>query len=234
MHAGFFALRGICDVIKPRLHPYPRSSLRSRTTEKLRNVTKPRRVSPPARRKKVQSFSPATCTAEKIPLGSQTCALGAFGVQCVRCSELRSLPQRPQRNGPLWSVCLSPVFTGSYGRAAAVRQSKNSVTSQNPAAEAAGGCSLSKNLVEFRRRSGERKSNHFLRRHVRRRKYFSACKRASCPSPRTASAMQSGRKPLCQKSNTFLTVTKTPLPKQRGLLICGCSAGAQTMRLSRT
>ena len=34
------------------------------------------------------------------------------------------------------------------------------------------------NLVEFRRRSGERKSDHFLRRHVRRRKYRSACKRA--------------------------------------------------------
>ena len=192
MHAGFFALCGICDVIKPRLRPYPRSSLRSQTIKKFRNVTKPRcrssggvqlvqkprRVSPPKRRKKVQSFSSATCAAKKILLGLQTCALGAFGVQCVRCSELRSLPQRPQRNGPLWSVCLSPVFTGSYGRAAAVRQSKNSVTSQNPAAEAAGGCSLSKNLVEFRRRSGERKSNHFLRRHVRRRKYFSACKRA--------------------------------------------------------
>ena len=44
MHAGFFALCGICDVTKPRLRPYPRSSLRSRTTEKLRNVTKPRRV----------------------------------------------------------------------------------------------------------------------------------------------------------------------------------------------
>ena len=36
------------------------------------------------------------------------------------------------------------------------------------------GCS--KSLAEFRRRSGERKSNHFLRRHVRRRKYRSACK----------------------------------------------------------
>ena len=44
-------------------------------------------------------------------------------------------------------------------------------------------CSLSKSLVEFRRRSGERKSNHFLRRHVRRRKYFSACKRARRPPP---------------------------------------------------
>ena len=42
--------------------------------------------------------------------------------------------------------------------------------------------SLSKNLVEFRRRSGEKKSNHFLRRHVRWRKYRSACKRARRPS----------------------------------------------------
>ena len=40
---------------------------------------------------------------------------------------------------------------------------------------------LVKNLVEFRRRSGERKSDHFLRRHVRRRKYRSACKRARRP-----------------------------------------------------
>ena len=47
-------------------------------------------------------------------------------------------PPRIQRSDPRRSVCLSPVFTGSYGRAAAARQSKNSVTSQNPAAEAAG------------------------------------------------------------------------------------------------
>ena len=37
------------------------------------------------------------------------------------------------------------------------------------------------------RRSGERKSDHFLRRHVRRGKYFSACKRAHCP-PKADSA----------------------------------------------
>ena len=35
---------------------------------------KPRRVSPPQRRKKVRSFSQATCAAEKILLGLQTCA----------------------------------------------------------------------------------------------------------------------------------------------------------------
>ena len=35
---------------------------------------KPRRVTPPVRRKKVQSFSSATCAAKKILLGLQTCA----------------------------------------------------------------------------------------------------------------------------------------------------------------
>ena len=72
--------------------------------------------------------------------------------------------------------------------------------------------SLPKSLVEFRRRSGERKSNHFLRRHVRRRKYFSACKRARRPPKQTARALQSGRKLLCQKSNTFLTVSRGGKP----------------------
>ena len=89
--------------------------------------------------------------------------------------------------------------------------------------------SLSKNLVEFRRRSGERKPNYFLRRHVRRRKYFSACKRASCPSPRTASAMQSGSPPLCQKSNTFLTVSARPR-HPAGSCCCRKRAVAQRAR----
>ena len=50
-----------------------------------------------------------------------------------------------------------------------------------PIAFAMGASGLSKNLVEFRRWCGERKSNHFLRRHVRLRKYCSACKRARRP-----------------------------------------------------
>jgi len=41
----------------------------------------------PAGAKKVRSFSPATCAAEKIPLGLQTCALSAKGGQRVRCSQ---------------------------------------------------------------------------------------------------------------------------------------------------
>ena len=62
---------------------------------------------------------------------------------------------------------------------------------------------LVKNLVEFRRRSGERKSNHFLRRHVRLRKYCSACKRA-CRPPEADGACAAVRPqtPL-SKSNTF-------------------------------
>ncbi|MFR6424170.1 MAG: hypothetical protein ACLUNO_00065 [Oscillospiraceae bacterium] len=60
-----------------------------------------------------------------------------------------------------------------------------------------------KDLVAFRRCGGERKPNHFLRRHVRRRKYFSACKRARRLPWRTARALQSGRKSLCQKVLLF-------------------------------
>ena len=47
----------------------------------------PRRVWPPQRRKKVRSFSPATCAAEKIPFGLQTCALSAKGGLRVRCRQ---------------------------------------------------------------------------------------------------------------------------------------------------
>ena len=127
MHAGFFALCGICDVIKPRLCPYPRSSLRSRTTEKLRNVTKPRcrssggvqlvqkprRVSPPKRRKKVQSFSSATCAAKKILLGLQTCELSVSADS--ECDAVR--PQTPLSKKQYFFDC-----------------------HKNPAAEAAGFC----------------------------------------------------------------------------------------------
>ena len=52
-----------------------------------RFIKEPRRVSPPRRRKKVQSFSQATCAAEKILLGLQTCAPSAQGGRRVRCSQ---------------------------------------------------------------------------------------------------------------------------------------------------
>ncbi|MEE0063083.1 MAG: hypothetical protein UET87_07055 [Oscillospiraceae bacterium] len=50
-------------------------------------VKEPRSLSPMARRKKVRSFSPATCAAEKILLGLQTCAPFASGGRRVRCSQ---------------------------------------------------------------------------------------------------------------------------------------------------
>ena len=70
---------------------------------------------------------------------------------------------------------------------------------------------LSKNLVEFRRRSGERKSDHFLRRHVRRGKYFSACKRTHCP-PKADSACAAVRPktPLSKKYYFFDSLKPSP------------------------
>ena len=41
----------------------------------------------PQAQRKWKSFSPAACTSEKIPLGSQTCEGHAAGVPFVRCSE---------------------------------------------------------------------------------------------------------------------------------------------------
>ena len=70
--------------------------------------------------------------------------------------------------------------------------------------------SVSKDLVEFRRRSGERKSKHFLRRHVRRRKYFSACKRALCPPRADRECAAVRPQTLCQKVILFDSIKKPP------------------------
>ena len=50
-------------------------------------VQKPRRVSPMARQKKVRSFSPATCAAEKILLRLQVWNLCALGAQIMRAAD---------------------------------------------------------------------------------------------------------------------------------------------------
>ena len=59
--------------------------------------------------------------------------------------------------------------------------------------------SLSKKPAAFRRRSGERKSDHFRRRHVRRGNTFQAA---------SVEFVRSRLQPFCQKSNTFLTVSE--------------------------
>ena len=72
-----------------------------------------------------------------------------------------------------------------------------------------------KNLVEFRRRSGERKSDHFLRRHVRRRKYFSGCKCGICAPAAHKLCAQQTATPLVKKEY-FLTVSKSRRPGRGG------------------
>ena len=50
-------------------------------------IQKPRRVSPPQRRKKVKSFSQATCAAERIRLRLQVWNLCAVGAQIMRAAD---------------------------------------------------------------------------------------------------------------------------------------------------
>ena len=71
------ALPGAGKHYKKHPRPQPRVS----------GLSKPRSLSPTVRRKKIQSFSQATCAGEKIPLGLQTCELAARGGQRVRCSQ---------------------------------------------------------------------------------------------------------------------------------------------------
>ena len=63
--------------------------------------------------------------------------------------------------------------------------------------------SLSKNLAAFRRRSGERKSDHFRRRHVRRGKYFSGCKCGICAPAAHKLCAQQTAAPLSKKQYFF-------------------------------
>ena len=200
MHAGFFAPCGICDVTKPRLRPYPRSSLRSRTTEKLRNVTKPR------------CRSSGGCSLPKnlveFRRRSGERKSNHFLRRHVRRRKYFSARKRAHWAPLVYNACAAASCNLFHrGPSEAVLCGACACgTRKNPAAEAAGGCSLSKNLVEFRRRSGERKSNHFLRRHARRRKYRSARKRAPrvrCSEPQSAPRLRSSRR--CQTSQSPVT-----------------------------
>jgi hypothetical protein len=65
------------------------------------------------------------------------------------------------------------------------------------------GSSLSKDLVAFHQWRSERKSDHFLRRHVRRRKYFSACKRARRLPPADGACAAVRPQTLLSKSIPF-------------------------------
>ena len=116
----------------------------------------------------------------------------------------RSFVQQGGRTGalrPNWMEQSGMKHAGLLFHAAAHRHTK-SRRSYRAAAR------LSKDLVAFRRRSGERKSNHFLRRHVRRRKYFSGCKCGICaPAAHKLCAQQTA--PPLVKKEYFLTVSKS-------------------------
>ena len=69
------------------------------------------------------------------------------------------------------------------------------------------GSACSKTSQSFAAAAAKESLDHFLRRHVRRRKYFSACKRAHRPPKADGACAAAGRKPFRQKSTTFLTKT---------------------------
>ena len=85
---------------------------------------------------------------------------------------------------------------------------------KHPLCRSTGG-SLSKNLVAFHQWRGKRKSDHFLRRHVRRRKYFSACKRARRLPPADGACAAVRPQTLCQKVFLF-DRCNTPCAQHRG------------------
>ena len=64
----------------------------------------------PQAQRKWKSFSPAACTSEKIPLGSQTCALCAVRAQCVRCREPQPFQTKAQRSGFRLRACQKHFF----------------------------------------------------------------------------------------------------------------------------
>ena len=72
----------------------------------LPQCRKPRRVCARRRKENGNHFLRRRVRRRKYRSARKRAHWAPFGVQCVRCSELRSLPQRTQRSGPLWSVCL--------------------------------------------------------------------------------------------------------------------------------
>ena len=79
------------------------------------------------------------------------------------------------------------------------------------------GLSLSKSLAAFRRRGGEKKSDYFLRQHVRRRKYRSSCKCGICAPPAHKLCAQQTAAPL-SKSITFDSLSAAKKPPGEAML----------------
>ena len=139
-------------------------------------VQKPRRVSPPQRRKKVSIiFSGDMCG------GENTSQAASVEFVCRRrtnyaCSRLQPLCQKVllfDSNDPAGS-CLR-----------------------------GDGSACPKASQSFAAAAAKESLDHFLRRHARRRKYRSACKRARHPPRRTARALQQAAIPFVKKVLLF-------------------------------
>ena len=123
--------------VQRRLNGRDTPQVRSRT----RAFPSTRRVSPMARQKKVRSFSPATCAAEKIPLGLQTCApsakadgaCAAAGRNPFRQNSTtfltKTTPQAWPAGLPLYDAASAAVSISSLGRRRAAPSSDHSDSS---------------------------------------------------------------------------------------------------------
>ena len=96
---------------------------------------------------------------------------------CVGGSIRRMRRKRTHRELPLWGSCHGSAVTERVDDLLAENRTPP-IALRGPFG-AASACQ--KSLAEFRARKREIKPNHFLRRHVRRRKYFSAHKCANRP-----------------------------------------------------
>ena len=122
---------------------------------------------------------------------------------CVGGSIRRMRRKRTHRELPLWGSCHGSAVTERVDDLLAENRTPP-IALRGPFG-AASACQ--KSLAEFRARKREIKPNHFLRRHVRRRKYFSAHKCANRPpqadgafAQRAASTLS--KNPDCNQEQT--------------------------------
>ena len=103
----------------------------------------------------------------------------------------RCIPPGGQRRPPLQGACVLASVGSRRDEARKSHHPRSLILQKAKTSGKAGdfGSVCRKSLAEFRRRSGEIDSNHFLRRRVRRRKYIAPCKLSETPraqAPRSA------------------------------------------------
>ena len=172
--------------------------------------------------RKSRLFSSATCAAKKIPLGLQTCAPSAKADGACAAAGRKPFRQKSTtfltKKTPQTIACgVASAYPRSIASEAGLAPSGSPAapahnlaaadvpeTATTPAGRvcrAAAACS--KTSQSFAAAAAKESLDHFLRRHVRRRKYRSACKRAHRPPRRTARALQQAANPFVKKVLLF-------------------------------